>query len=306
MFINISDSKEAANKGSSSGLVHYLEKENRLDKKKEPEYWFNGREVKIDPYDVMKMIDNNIAKLGKADAKFFLVNISPSQKEIAFLREQYGDDGVKDQLKGFAVRVMDAYAQNFKRDGVNSHEDLVWFAKLENYRYYNYNDPEVKQGIKKRGDRKEGEQLHVQVIVSRKDATNTIKLSPMNTSRGKNEEHSKKMGQFDRVAFKQCGETLFDELFEFDRQLKDTMAYANTQKNGSLNERLEMNALEMSEPNANSTDSEKSISQQTAGVEYSQNSFAAPISIDIRDDVDDEAVYGRNRHRKKRPGSISR
>ena len=306
MFINISDSKEAANKGSSSGLVHYLEKENRLDKKNEPEYWFNGREVKIDPYHVMKTIDNNIAKLGKADAKFFLVNISPSQKEIAFLREQYGDDGVKDQLKGFAVRVMDAYAQNFKREGVNSHEDLVWFAKLENYRYYNYNDPEVKQGIKKRGDRKEGEQLHMQVIVSRKDATNTIKLSPMNTSRGKNEEHSKKMGQFDRVAFKQCGETLFDELFEFDRQLKDTMAYANAQKSGSLNERLGMNALDVSVRYAGSTREEKRIAQQTAGIEYSQNSFTAPVSIDIRDDVDDEAVYGRNRHRKKPPGSMSR
>jgi len=26
----------------------------------------------------MKTIDNNIAKLGKADAKFFLLNISPS------------------------------------------------------------------------------------------------------------------------------------------------------------------------------------------------------------------------------------
>jgi len=306
MFINISDSKEAANKGSSSGLVHYLEKENRLDKKNEPEYWFNGREVKIDSYFVMEAIDNNIAKLGKADAKFFLINISPSQKEIAFLREQYGDDGVKDQLKGFAVRVMDAYAQNFKREGVNSHEDLVWFAKLENYRYYNYNDAEVKQGNKKRGDRKEGEQLHVQVIVSRKDATNTIKLSPMNTSRGKNEEHSKKMGQFDRVAFKQCGETLFDELFEFDRQLKDTMAYVNAQKNGSLNERLEMNSLEMSKSNADSIDEQKSIAEQTAGIEYIQESFTAPINIDIRDDVDDEAVYGRNRHRKRPPGSISR
>jgi hypothetical protein len=81
-------------------------------------------------------------------------------------------------------------------------------------------------------------------IVSRKDATNLIKLSPMNTSRGRNEEHSKKMGQFDRVAFKQRGESLFDSLFEFDRQLKDTMAYANTQKNGSLQERVEMDALE--------------------------------------------------------------
>ncbi|GAC1315020.1 MAG: hypothetical protein NVSMB24_40310 [Mucilaginibacter sp.] len=243
MFINISDSKEAANKGSSSGLVYYLEKENRFAKKNEPEFWFNGRQVNIDPYQVMRTIDNNIAKLGKVDAKFFLVNISPSQKEIAFLREQYGDDGVRDQLKGFAVRVVDAYAQNFKRAGINSHEDLVWFAKLENHRYYSYNDPEVKQGLKKRGDQKEGEQMHIQVIVSRKDATNTIKLSPMNTSRGKNEEHSKKMGQFDRVAFKQCGEMLFDSLFEFDRQLRESMAYANVQKNGGLDERMKMDSL---------------------------------------------------------------
>jgi hypothetical protein len=243
MFINITDSKEAANKGSSSGLVHYLEKENRLDHKQQPEYWFNGQQIRIEPYEVMRTIDNNIAKLSKDDAKFFLVNISPSQKEIAFLKEQYGGDGAKERMKGFAVTVMDAYARNFNRDSVNSHEDLVWFAKLENHRYYSHKDPEVKQGLKKRGDRKDGEQMHVQVIVSRKDATNKIKLSPMNTSRGKNAEHSKKMGQFDRMAFKQSGETLFDSMFSFDRQLKDTLAYANVQKNGKLAQREQLGVL---------------------------------------------------------------
>jgi len=252
---------------------------------------------------VMKTVDGNIAKLGKADAKFFLVNISPSQKEIAFLRQQYGDDGVKDQLKGFAVRVMDAYAQNFKREGVNSHEDLVWFAKLENYRYYTYNDPEVKQGIKKRGDRKDGEQLHVQVIVSRKDATNMIKLSPMNTSRGKNEEHSKKMGQFDRVAFKQSGESLFDNLFEFDRGLKDTMAYANTKMNGSLNERLLLNSLEQKTSLSYKVMPTAEIANiKTADVEKQDNTLNEKIQIIITDDVDDEAVYGRNRQRHKPRG----
>jgi hypothetical protein len=299
MFINISDSKEASNKGSSSGLVHYLEKENRLDKKIEPEYWFNGSQINIDPYLVMQTIDNNVAKLGKADAKFFLVNISPSQKEIAFLREQYGDDGVKDQLKGFAVRVMDAYAQNFKREGVNTHEDLVWFAKLENYRYYTYNDPEVKQGIKKRGDRKEGEQMHIQVIVSRKDATNLIKLSPMNTSRGKNKEHSKKMGQFDRVAYKQSGESLFDSLFEFDRQLKDKMAYANTQKNGSLLERVEMETLEAEMSiSEDSLLKGESIGKQGV-INQPENVTGEQIQFNITDDVDDEAIYGKRRQRHK-------
>lgn len=244
MFINITDNKEAANKGSSAGLINYLEKENRMELKDNLEYWFNGNRIDIQPYQVMHAIDGNVRKLGKDDAKFFLVNISPSQKEIAFLKEQYGEQGAKEQMKGFAVRVMDAYAQNFKREGVNSHEDLLWFAKLENYRYYGYNDPEVKQGLKQRGEHKEGEQLHVQVIVSRKDITDSIKLSPMNTSRGKNAEHSKKMGQFDRVAFKQSGETLFDSLFGFERGLKDTMAYANTQKHGELNQRQQMGLLE--------------------------------------------------------------
>ncbi|WP_184548312.1 DUF5712 family protein [Mucilaginibacter sp. FT3.2] len=316
MFINITDSKEAANKSSSSGLVHYLEKENRIYNKDEPEYWFNGGQVRIDPYVAMRTIDNNIAKLGKDDAKFFLLNISPSQKEIAFLKEQYGEDGAKAQMKGFAVRVMDAYAQNFKRDGINSHEDLIWFGKLENYRYYTHNDPEVKKGIKKRGDYKEGEQMHVQVIVSRKDATNKIKLSPMNTSRGKNEDHSKKMGQFDRVAFKQCGETLFDELFEFDRQLKDTMAYANAQKNGSLAERVQIEARNQKEEVVRSgtglsqdqPDMELAtgIYSDPAAIDQSFDGFISPVHIDIKDDVDDEAIHGRNRHRKRQARTNTR
>jgi len=243
MFINITDSKEANNKGSSGGLVHYLEKENRLDQKQKIEHWFNGQQSGIRPYEVVSKIDNNIAKLGKTDAKFFLINISPSQKEIAFLKKQYGEDGAKEQLKEFAASVMDAYAKNFNRDGVDSHQDLVWFAKLENYRYYGYNDPEVKQGIRMRGEWKEGEQMHVQIVVSRKDATNKIKLSPMNTSRGKNGEHSKKMGQFNRVAFKQSGESLFDGMFGFDRQLKETLAYANVQKNGKLAQREQLGVL---------------------------------------------------------------
>jgi hypothetical protein len=297
MFINISDSKEAENKGSSGALVRYLEKENRLPMNRVQEYWFNSNGLKIEPYEVMQKIDGNIAKLGKGDAKFFLVNISPSQKEISFLKDQYGEEGAKEKLKAYAITIMDAYARNFKREGINNNKDLVWFGKLENHRYYTYSDKEVKQGIKKRGDHKEGEQMHVQVIVSRKDATNKIKLSPQNTSRGKNEEHSKKMGQFDRVAFKQSGETLFDDLFGFDRQLKETMAFANTQKNGTLEEQVQMKALELDtaaigqplEYLAISTDPYPAISTGT---------YPA-INIQIANDIDDEAIHGRNRRRKK-------
>src|SRR3546814_357525 len=138
---------------------------------------------------------------------------------------------------------MDEYARNFKRPGISSSKDLLWFAKLENHRYYSYKDPEVKKGLKKRGEPKEGEQMHVQVIVSRKDISNKIKLSPQNTSRGRNARHSKKMGQFDRLAFKQLGETLFDELFGFERELKETLAYSNAQKNGTVQQKAQLHLL---------------------------------------------------------------
>lgn len=244
MYINITESVTANNKGSSRELVHYLEKENRLDGKQEPEYWFNHNNQKIEPYEVRNAIDGNIAKLCKADSKFFLVNISPSQKELKYLLGEFGKSDIKDQMKIYAEKVMDEYARNFKREGISSAKDLLWFGKIENHRYYSYRDKEVQNGTKKRGDRKDGEQMHIQIIVSRKDVTNKIKLSPMNNSRGKNEQHSKKLGQFDRLAFKQSGETLFDELFGFDRKLRETLAFANIQKNGSLAQKEQLDILE--------------------------------------------------------------
>jgi hypothetical protein len=242
MYINITDSETADNKGSSSGLVHYLDKENRAYKEKQPELWFNQERSSIASFDAMQALDNNVAKLMKTDAKFFLINISPSQKEIAFLKEKYGEQGAKEHLKAYAIKIMDEYALNFKRPGINSAKDLLWFGKLENHRYYNQKDPEVKQGLKKRGERKPSDQMHIQVIISRKDITNKIKLSPMNKSRGRNAEHSQKMGQFDRSAFKQSGETVFDRQFNFDRGLDETFRYANAKKKGSLEERLAIHA----------------------------------------------------------------
>lgn len=85
---------------------------------------------------------------------------------------------------------------------------------------------------------------YFQLRVSCKDITNLLKLSPQNNSRGKNKEHSQKLGQFDRVAFKQSGETLFDEIFEFGRGLKDSFIYANTLKNGSAEQKAQMQTLE--------------------------------------------------------------
>lgn len=267
MFINITDSKTADNKGSAGGLVNYLEKENRLDNA-EHEYWFNQTDNRFAAYEVRQKIDSNVAKLGRNDAKFFLINISPSQKELNHLLAEHNREQVKELLKDCAVLVMDEYAHNFNRPNIKDSNDLIWFAKLENHRYYSYDDKEVKQGFKKRGERKPGEQMHIQIIVSRKDASNTVKLSPMNNSRGRNVEHSKKMGEFDRVAFKQCGEHIFDQHFKFDRDLHDTMAYANVIKNGSLEQRRQMDILSAGEHFAPNKDQVKELAEGIAKQQY--------------------------------------
>jgi len=245
MHVNITKSETGNNKGSSSQLVAYLEKENRIAEAQnnhlmEPEYWFNHSSDTIQPYEVRQGIDNNVAKLSKDDAKFFLINISPSSKELLFLKERFGEEKTKEYLKDYANAIMDTYAKNFKRNGVNSNQDLVYFGKLEHNRYYTYKDLEVRKGLAKKGDVKPGEQMHVQVIVSRKDSSNSIKLSPLNNSRGSNAAHSEKVGQFDRVAFKQATESLFDNMFGYEREIKESFKYANTLKNGSYEEKQDV------------------------------------------------------------------
>ncbi len=251
MHINISKSETGNNKGSSGQLVNYLEKENRLlyerNAQLEPEYWFNQERQTIQPYEVRYEIDHNTDRLSKDEAKFFLVNISPSENELLFLKEEFGEDGARQQLKQYANQVMDEYARNFKKDRVSGNKDILYYGKLENHRYYTHKDDEVVQGLAKRGDPKPGEQMHVQVIVSRKDITDSIRLSPLNNSRGKNAAHSLKVGQFDRVAFKQAAERTFDQTFDYDRELKETFKYANTLKHGDYEQRLELKEEERKE-----------------------------------------------------------
>lgn len=285
MYINITDSEKGDNKGSSGQLVHYLEKENRTVQAEQ--YWFNGQQRDIQGYQVRNSIDGNVAKLCRDDAKFFLVNISPSAKEIEHLKQTYGEDMAREKLKDYAVKVMDEYARNFKREDVLGEADLLWFGKLENHRYYSHRDKEVKSAEVKRGTVKLGEHWHVQVIVSRKDITNKIRLSPMNKSRGRNQEHSKKLGQFDRVAFKQSGERLFDETFGFDRQLKETFAYANRQVNGNLEQRLEK---------------WKSNIDETHSVQQ-ENREETPLEMLLERQANDPIAFGLKRKRKRRKGS---
>ena len=126
---NITNSEKGNNKGSCRALVYYLEKENYQDQSQrqlkpasEREYFFSESEDKVTPSQVINHIDKNKKNLGKKDAKFYLVNISPSQDELSHI----GND--KKKLKEYTKAVMENYAENFGK-GLKS-KDLVWYAKL--------------------------------------------------------------------------------------------------------------------------------------------------------------------------------
>lgn len=232
--INITTSSTGSNAGSCGQLVEYLEKENNLRAEHKAELWFNQGRDDLLPYEVRQGIDSNVAKLKQQEAKFYLVNISPSQKELQHL----GNDPHK--LKEYARGVMAEYAANFQK-GLGA-DDVKWYGKVEYNRGYKWTDPDVKQGITQRGEAKAGHQMHVQIIVSRKDSQNRRLLSPLTNHRGKgkSQEHGQKFGQFNRVDFKERSEAVFDQQTGYRRELEESFRYQNTMSNGSTQERAAM------------------------------------------------------------------
>jgi hypothetical protein len=79
------------------------------------------------------------------------------------------------------------------------------------------------------------------------------------------------------------------------------MAYANTQKNGSLAEKMEMQTLEL-EMLLSSKSLPEQENRNVAVTTQPDQEFSEHINVNITDDVDDEAVYGRNRRRHQSRG----
>jgi len=71
---------------------------------------------------------------------------------------------------------------------------------------------------------KQGSQTHIHIIVSRKDASNSISVSPGSTYKSSTVEMNGKTVQrgFDRDAFSQKAELTFDKLFNYKRNYVET------------------------------------------------------------------------------------
>lgn len=80
--------------------------------------------------------------------------------------------------------------------------------------------------------------MHCHLIVSRKDQSNKKKLSPLTNH--KNTKKGTVTGGFERVQLFREAEQGFDKLFCYNRQLSESFEYANTMKNSSITEQLEL------------------------------------------------------------------
>lgn len=185
------------NAGSCTGLVKYLIKEDE-DRGIEKEFFFNHESDQVSSAQVINTIDNLRSGVGKKEVKFYSLIISPKEQELATINNSVSE------LKKYTRKVMEEYAANF--NGLNKvkkvqAKDLAYFAKIEFNRYYKGTDEEVKQKRAKINDKKPGNNMHVHLIVSRKDKTNKIKLSP--------QANNKKLFHIEGFKLKGC--YLFDK-----------------------------------------------------------------------------------------------
>jgi len=249
MYVKIHSSKKDNNKGSCNDLINYLEKENLEKDALKHENFFDQKSSDVSFYMAQSSIDNNKGKLGKDETKFYMISINPSKDELRHIGRQVSGRDIKnisqltaiemkryeEALKDYTRKVMDEYSKNFNR-GLTG-ENLVYFGKVEHTRYYGRDSVEVKEGLYKAGDKKEGLQTHVHVVVSRMDESKKIRLSPMaNAKNSKNIINGKEVQiGFDRMKFVQSCEKSFDTNFDYKRSQQHKFSHYHTMKNQMRN-----------------------------------------------------------------------
>lgn len=203
-----------ANTGSCVPVTNYLQHEDleRMKKGEEVQPFFNQFRDYVSAKEVTFKIDNNKAKLSRTDAKFYVITVSPSEKELRSM-------GRTPQERAEALRryirqdVMRNYAEGFGK-GLKS-DDVEYYAKIH---------------FNRDGDSESD--MHAHIIVSRKDRSNTKKLSPKTNHTGKKNCGNVK-GGFDRTDFFRKCENSFDRRMGFDREPEESFDYLNAVKNGS-------------------------------------------------------------------------
>lgn len=253
------------NAGSSRQLASYMEHEDmeRMQQGFYTDGFFNLTDDNIYKSKVIKDIDSNIGQLLKTDAKFFAIHVSPSENELRAMgnTEQEQAEAMKRYIREVFIP---EYANNFNKE--LSEADIKFYGKIHFSR--SRSDNELN--------------MHCHLIVSRKDQTNKKKLSPLTNH--KNTKNGVIKGGFDRVNLFRQAEQGFDKLFGYNRQLSESFEYANTMKNGSIDDKLKMQGQELKEPKQHFTGEKKKDVFQSSEKENN-------ISCNLDSKIDEKHYY---------------
>jgi Family of unknown function (DUF5712) len=167
------------NAGSSRRCASYLEKEAKEGGEEATFFGAPGSEPQT-AAEVVAMLDGNVKGLKTDDPKFHSLVLSPSADELVLIGNN------PKALESYTQNVMDLYAKNFtlKNGKQLGESDLVWAATIHQERKNRGTD----EGVQ--GERKDGLQTHIHVMVSARDAAQKITLNPLGLA-----------SRFDRVQF---------------------------------------------------------------------------------------------------------
>ena len=156
------------NAGSSQRCANYLVKEAKEAGGEARFFGAPGTEPKT-AAEVVEMLDGNVKGLGKDDPKFHSLVLSPSADELLLIGNN------PKALEQYTQNVMDLYAKNFNlKNGKELGEsNLVWAATIHQERKNRGTD----EGVQ--GEKKDGLQTHIHVMVSARDADQKITLNPL-------------------------------------------------------------------------------------------------------------------------------
>ena len=217
------------NAGSSRKLCNYCEHQDlqRMEQGIYTEGFFNLTDDNVYKSQVIKDIDGNIGQLLKTDAKFYAIHVSPSEKELLAMgsTEQEQAETMKRYIREVFIP---EYAKNFNK-GLSA-KNIKFYGKI----HFNRDRSDNRLNI------------HCHLIVSHKDQSNKVKISPLTNHR--NTKKGVITGGFDRTALFKNVEKGFDKLFGYHRQLSETFEYCNTMKNGTVTDKLQMQERELSTP----------------------------------------------------------
>lgn len=238
-IVEISDKR---NRESCEKYIRCLSKEN--------EYFFSSDRDDITVEEAIRMIDDHSKyKMTKEDAKWYAPMYAFSEKESQEIVKKVLGRVVKDikelsseeihllkkEIIKYGRQFQDVMAENFNKKelGIVSGKDLVYVGVVEISRKYEGDDIEVRKGLKKVREKKDGLNIHIHLVQSRRaNNAKRSKISPM----AKQKEAKSVLGGsigFDRNNFTNKIEQKFDEMLSYERDLTETYLYKKFKKNPS-------------------------------------------------------------------------